>query len=137
MPLRCRAVTTTLLFHVVAHASPAERSGPRGIEAIPDLDENPDIGRPFLLSEFPNAKCLDGSPALFYYRAGSGDGAHSWLLFHEGAGFCTDYEDCLERSKGIYGSSKHECDDVNPDNRPCSFNITDATSLFNQDPKNH
>ena len=34
------------------------------------------------------AVCLDGSPAAYYWRAGSGSGKNSWVLFLEGGGWC-------------------------------------------------
>ena len=57
---------------------------------------------------FPEAKCLDGSPPLYYVRDGWGSGKDSWVLYHEGMGFCGDDKSCLDRSKWAWGSSKYE-----------------------------
>jgi hypothetical protein len=58
------------------------------------------------------AVCLDGSPPVYYWRAGSGNGAKSWVLFLEGGGWCAGlgtavggFDSCLKRSKGGLGSS--------------------------------
>lgn len=53
------------------------------------------------------AVCLDGSPAGYYYRMGSGSGAMKWILHMEGGGWCFSFEDCYNRSKTDLGSSKH------------------------------
>jgi hypothetical protein len=52
------------------------------------------------------AKCLDGSPGALYFRPGSGSGAKSWLIHHEGGGWCESYSDCAARAKTPLGSSK-------------------------------
>jgi len=51
------------------------------------------------------AACLDGSPAAYYFRAGSGSGANKWLLNFQGGGWCNSLTDCLGRSKTVLGSS--------------------------------
>lgn len=52
------------------------------------------------------AVCLDGSPAAYYIRPGSGSGASKWYIHHQGGGWCESLDDCLSRSKGQLGSSK-------------------------------
>lgn len=50
------------------------------------------------------AKCLDGSPAGFYWEAG---GLQSrWVIFLEGGGSCGEPVDCKLRARGPLGSSK-------------------------------
>lgn len=63
-------------------------------------------------AEISGARCLDGSPAAYYWRPGYGSGAQSWILFFEGGGWCAGFADavggfdsCLSRSKGGLGSS--------------------------------
>lgn len=51
------------------------------------------------------AKCLDGSPGALYFRAGSGTGTSSWLIHHEGGGWCTSLSDCIARATTPLGSS--------------------------------
>jgi hypothetical protein len=41
-----------------------------------------------------DAVCLDGSPAAFYWRRGSGAGANKWYIHHQGGGWCTGPEGC-------------------------------------------
>lgn len=55
-----------------------------------------------------NAKCLDGTPALYYHRKGSGEGANKWFLHQEGGGWCYDLNGCLSRSQGKLGSTKSD-----------------------------
>lgn len=56
-------------------------------------------------AEESGARCLDGSPAGYYYRPGNGNGAKKWYIHHEGGGWCTSLDDCLGRSKTGLGSS--------------------------------
>merc|ERR1711884_711299 len=39
-----------------------------------------------------NAKCLDGTPALYYHRKGTGSGSNKWFLHQQGGGWCYDLE---------------------------------------------
>ena len=52
------------------------------------------------------AVCLDGSAPGYYIGKGSGSGANKWILHQGGGGWCYSEEDCLERSKTVFGSSK-------------------------------
>lgn len=47
------------------------------------VSANEPMGQRFLLTT-KNARCLDGSPAIYYFLPGQGDGANKWVLFHEG-----------------------------------------------------
>lgn len=53
-----------------------------------------------------NAKCLDGTPALYYHRKGTGSGANKWFLHQQGGGWCYDLGGCVGRAKGALGSTK-------------------------------
>ena len=52
-----------------------------------------------------SARCLDGSPAGYYRRAGRGSGASTFLIELEGGGWCVSLDDCVSRSKTDLGSS--------------------------------
>jgi len=52
------------------------------------------------------AVCIDGSPAAYYYHAGSGDGVTKWFLHYQGGGYCDSLESCYGRSLTNLGSSK-------------------------------
>lgn len=54
----------------------------------------------------PNALCLDGSQAAFYWQPGS-EGNKTWVFFLEGGGVCSHEQDCLLRAKTDLGSSKN------------------------------
>ena len=46
-------------------------------------------------SRFPEAVCNDGSPAVFYFAAGSE--RTKWLIYLQGGGACRDGQSCAER----------------------------------------
>eukprot|EP01112_Ceratiomyxa_fruticulosa_P019242 TRINITY_DN6272_c0_g1_i2.p1 TRINITY_DN6272_c0_g1~~TRINITY_DN6272_c0_g1_i2.p1 ORF type:complete len:378 (-),score=57.56 TRINITY_DN6272_c0_g1_i2:145-1278(-) len=52
---------------------------------------------------FPNAKsrnavCNDGTPAGFYFRAGSGSGSNTWVVHLQGGFWCWNNDTCSTRS---------------------------------------
>ncbi|CAH9099723.1 unnamed protein product [Cuscuta epithymum] len=51
------------------------------------------------------AVCLDGSPSVYYFDQGEGQGLDNWLIFLEGGGWCSNQSECKERSESKYGSS--------------------------------
>ena len=53
-----------------------------------------------------NAKYLDGTPALYYHRKGTGTGANKWFLHQQGGGWCYDLDSCVSKSNGSLGSTK-------------------------------
>merc|ERR1712113_425970 len=55
-----------------------------------------------------NAKCLDGTPALYYHRKGTGSVTNKWILHQQGGGWCYTEESCVGRSKGALGSTKND-----------------------------
>lgn len=54
---------------------------------------------------YPQARCLDGSPPAIYIRRTK---SKKWLLFLEGYGFCYSLQNCLERSHTSHGSTLGE-----------------------------
>ncbi|KAK4434228.1 Pectin acetylesterase 11 [Sesamum alatum] len=52
------------------------------------------------------AVCLDGSPAAYYFKNGSGDGVDNWLIYLEGGGWCVSNQGCLRRTTIYSGTSK-------------------------------
>jgi len=53
-----------------------------------------------------NAKCLDGTPPVYYHRKGTGSGANKWFLHQQGGGWCYDLNSCVGRAGGSLGSTK-------------------------------
>lgn len=51
------------------------------------------------------AVCLDGTPGAYYISPGSGSGAASWYIHHQGGGWCRSLTDCLDRSSTDLGTS--------------------------------
>jgi hypothetical protein len=62
---------------------------------------------------YPNALCLDGSAAGFWFRPGYGDGASKFIIHHQGGAWCVDIDDCAERSGTPQGSSNEWVQEVN------------------------
>lgn len=56
-----------------------------------------------VVTDDPLAKCLDGSPPVYYYRRGSSPG--KLIIALKGGGWCTSEEDCYDRSLTALGSS--------------------------------
>jgi len=52
------------------------------------------------------ARCLDGSPGLYYWQPATGSGTNKWYVHHMGGGWCESIEDCFGRSKTELGTSK-------------------------------
>lgn len=73
-------------------------------------EDNPAFAQGYFLKDAAegadNAKCLDGTPALYYHRKGTGDGANKWYLHQEGGGWCYNLAGCKVRSRGPLGSTK-------------------------------
>lgn len=53
-----------------------------------------------------NARCLDGTPAVYYHRKGTGTGANKWYIHQQGGGWCYTLDSCVGRSHGSLGSTK-------------------------------
>lgn len=53
------------------------------------------------------ARCLDGSPAGYYYSPGRGPGKKQWLIFLQGGAWCDSVADCSKRAKSKAGSTKY------------------------------
>jgi len=81
----------------------------------------------FSLDAYPLAKCLDGSPARYYLRAGTD--STRWLIFHEGGGFCESEDDCRTRAKSRLGSTAHDNATLELDDR-FYFSLNETESPF-------
>ena len=70
------------------------------------------------------ARCLDGTPAGYYFRQGASNNTVIWL---EGGGLCVEPIDCWQRTKENLGSSTHW-----PTTKEDSNNVlsTDASNPF-------
>lgn len=54
------------------------------------------------------ALCLDGSSPCFYMRTPA-KRSRKFLIFFEGGGFCTSEQDCKNRSRSYYGTTRNRC----------------------------
>jgi hypothetical protein len=68
------------------------------------------------LDAYPLAKCLDGSTARYYISAGEPNST-SWLIFHEGGGFCGSHAACRERAATALGSTASDKPTMRLDDR--------------------
>ena len=57
---------------------------------------------------YPLARCLDGTPALYYLSPGYDSGKDKYFIFHQGGGFCDSDGDCLERAGTYLGSTSSD-----------------------------
>ena len=55
-----------------------------------------------------HAKCLDGTPPVYYHTPGWGDGKDKWFIHQQGGGWCYSIQDCVGRSKGSLGSTSKD-----------------------------
>jgi len=53
------------------------------------------------------AVCLDGSPGIYYFKAGSPVNSTKWAIHLLGGGLCLNNEECLMRSQTYLGSSMY------------------------------
>lgn len=53
-----------------------------------------------------DAKCIDGSPPLYYIRKGSDGGINKWHIHFQGGGWCFNEQECFLRMSDILGSSR-------------------------------
>jgi len=51
------------------------------------------------------AVCLDGTPGIYFFKAGSAANSTKWVIHMLGGGMCFSNEECLIRSKTYLGSS--------------------------------
>ncbi|CAI6001193.1 unnamed protein product [Closterium sp. NIES-65] len=78
------------------------------------------------------ARCLDGSPPGYYFRAGAGGGKNMWHIYLPGGAWCGTAAQCVARSKTWLGSSTFYPDD--PDSkviRPPFTGILSSNSSVN------
>jgi len=90
-----------------------EQAIPTSVEAPDDVLPSVELSgvlpfqtwEPRFLDDYPQAKCNDGSPAAYYYRAGDPT-KQKWLVWLEGAGWCWDVKSCSRPWHQGLGTSK-------------------------------
>ena len=78
-----------------------------------------------------DARCIDGSAAAYYFRAGTGSGASKWVVFHEGGGWCVSLADCRARAGKALGSSLNFTAELAMPDQLLSSNATINPPLHN------
>jgi hypothetical protein len=60
------------------------------------------------LNDYPQAKCLDGSPAAYYLDVATNPAnANKWVIYLAGGGECDTEAACQYQTNGALGSSKY------------------------------
>ncbi len=76
------------------------------LSALPLAEAALNIAKAEWLTGYKEAKCLDGSPALYYIREATSETNRSKWVFHiQGGGWCSDMNSCYSRSLSRLGSS--------------------------------
>ncbi|CAI5524080.1 unnamed protein product, partial [Closterium sp. Naga37s-1] len=52
------------------------------------------------------AKCLDGSPPGYYFRAGTGSGRQNWHIYLPAGGWCVTVTACAQRARTLLGTTR-------------------------------
>jgi hypothetical protein len=78
-----------------------------------------------------DARCIDGSPAAYYFRPGSGSGSTKWIVFHQGGGWCISLSDCRQRAGTALGSSVNYTTELALPDQLLSTNTTINPLLHN------
>eukprot|EP00041_Stephanoeca_diplocostata_P030501 m.924511 g.924511 ORF g.924511 m.924511 type:complete len:465 (-) comp23769_c0_seq12:365-1759(-) len=100
------AVATALIVTVAVvayHGVKSADNSSGGTTPAPQLNW---MNLVLLDTEFPAARCLDGSPSGFYYRAGARNST-TWVIFLEGGDICREISDCVDRKSSMLGSSRN------------------------------
>jgi hypothetical protein len=59
-------------------------------------------------AEYPEAKCLDGTPAGYYYQPASRvEDSNKWVIYLAGGGECDTEAACKSQTTNALGSSKY------------------------------
>ena len=97
--------------------------------------DDPSFAQGYFLTEAaagPDAaKCLDGSPALYYHRKGTGSGINKWLLYQEGGGWCYTPENCAVRATNGLGSTTRDAANMSIYNGYFSMDATKNPLMYN------
>lgn len=112
--LRRALIVTTLAAGVVAAVAYAAFTVVLDDDAS-DAEPNFESPSRLLLRRLVNdttAKCLDGGPSGYYYRAGTDD---TWVIYLQGGGICMSSKDCIGRARTSLGSSASWSDYRNDD----------------------
>jgi len=79
---------------------------------------------------YPNANCLDGSKAGYYYALNSS--SENWIIFLQGGGLCVEPVDCKARMKNHLGSSKYWGSTHQDDKNMCSSSHENPFRTWNR-----
>ena len=87
----------------------------------------PDIMTRHLL---PDARCLDGSPGVYFYRASTNKSVTQWAIHLEGGGGCSSKKKCERRTKTRLGTSTLDKPTISSPNGFLSNNATSNPDFY-------
>lgn len=95
-----RHCLVVLLSAAATAAASASYAGEgRARSTLPSSDEWQKV----MLPTSGGGMCLDGSPGGFYFRPNPA--SKSWVVFHQGGGWCSSPDNCAQRATTTLGSS--------------------------------
>jgi hypothetical protein len=101
--------------------------------------DDPSMGSAVRLDSYPQARCLDGSPMLYFVSDGFDTGTDKWVLWYEDGEICGSADECVSMSKTDQGSTKSDPDSTRfqyaylsaqPDHNPIMFNWHKVSALL-------
>lgn len=78
---------------------------------FPNILHSLSSAKGYILNDAPllfDAKCIDGTPPIYYYLKGDSNGFEKWYIHFESGGWCTSEENCYERSLVSLGTSANQ-----------------------------
>jgi hypothetical protein len=107
MSIFCLALLLVTALYFGLSSVTAQRQGPRR-PRDPQAQAAPERTNQLKKYEVQNATarkavCNDGSPAVYYFRPGAGEGRKKWVIFLQGGGACSSDAECAERWKNQRG----------------------------------
>jgi hypothetical protein len=92
-------ISSLLLLRVEAHMQQVDAA-----PVAPHIRLN--VATQHLLDAYPEAKCLDGTPAQYYLRsAANKPNSTKWVIHIQGGGWCSSQSSCKSRASSRLGSS--------------------------------
>jgi len=79
---------------------------------------------------YPNARCLDGTMAGYYYALN--ESSPNWVIYLEGGGLCVEPIDCKQRMKKHLGSSNYWSDTHTDSKNMCSSSPENPFHTWNR-----
>ena len=136
--LQCIAASSrqkTMVEHIFGMDHNQIDDGAEYVEWREASQDDPTFAQGYFLKDAAagpdNAKCLDGTPPLYYHRPGTGDGANKWYIHQEGGGWCGNPANCLDRAHSSLGSTINDTDSRSLNSGYFSIDPTQNPLMYN------